>query len=66
MAKKWSQAGRAFSMAADLNFKSGRKHDAATNYVDAANCFKKTDPNGMYSYSIYLNINLIVVCFKLF
>ncbi|VVC39232.1 NSF attachment protein,Tetratricopeptide-like helical domain,Uncharacterised protein family UPF0363 [Cinara cedri] len=45
MAKKWPQAGRAFCMAADLNFKSGRKHDAATNYVDSANCFKKTDPN---------------------
>jgi len=49
MAKKWSQAGRAFCMSADLNSKSGRKHDAATNYVDSANCYKKTDPNGMYS-----------------
>lgn len=47
MAKKWSQAGRAFCMAAELNSKSGRKHDAATNYVDSANCYKKTDPNGM-------------------
>jgi len=50
MAKKWSQAGRAFILAADLNSKSGRKHDAATNYVDSANCFKKTDPNGMIIY----------------
>lgn len=65
MAKKWSQAGRAFCMTADLNFKSGRKHDAATNYVDSANCFKKTDPNGMHIL-FYLNINLIVVCLKLF
>lgn len=47
MAKKWSQAGRAFCMSAELNSKSGRKHDAATNYVDSANCYKKTDPNGM-------------------
>lgn len=53
MAKKWSQAGRAFILAADLNSKSGRKHDAATNYVDSANCFKKTDPNGMIVYSIF-------------
>jgi len=52
MAKKWSQAGRAFILAADLNSKSGRKHDAATNYVDSANCFKKTDPNGMFVYLI--------------
>lgn len=52
MAKKWSQAGRAFILAADLNAKSGRKHDAATNYVDSANCFKKTDPNGTVIYLI--------------
>lgn len=58
MAKKWSQAGRAFGMSADLNSKSGRKHDAATNYVDASNCYKKTDPNGMY---IILNSQLLFV-----
>lgn len=52
MAKKWSQAGRAFGMSADLNSKSGRKHDAATNYVDSANCYKKTDPNGAYTFYI--------------
>lgn len=48
MAKKWSQAGKAFCMVAELYSKSGHKHDAATNYVDSANCYKKTDPNGMY------------------
>lgn len=26
--------------------KLGNKHDSATNYVDAANCYKKSDPNG--------------------
>ncbi len=26
--------------------KLGNKHDAATNYVDASNCFKKSDPKG--------------------
>ena len=26
------------------NFQFGNKHDAATNYVDAANCYKKNDP----------------------
>ena len=44
MAKKWSDAGRAFCEAAELHWKSGNKHDAATGYVDAAVCFKKTDP----------------------
>lgn len=45
MAKKWSEAGNAFCEAASLHAKAGSKHDAATNYVDAANCFKKSDPN---------------------
>ena len=26
------------------SFQFGNKHDAATNYVDAANCYKKNDP----------------------
>lgn len=45
MAKKWNQAGSAFCEAANLHAKAGSKHDAATNYVDASNCYKKTDPN---------------------
>lgn len=45
MAKKWSQAGNAFCEAAQLHLKSGSRHDAATAYVDAGNCFKKVDPN---------------------
>eukprot|EP00092_Neocalanus_flemingeri_P101350 GFUD01129591.1.p1 GENE.GFUD01129591.1~~GFUD01129591.1.p1 ORF type:complete len:293 (-),score=128.24 GFUD01129591.1:136-1014(-) len=44
MAKKWSQAGNTFSKIGNHHVKEGAKHDAATNYVDAANCFKKTDP----------------------
>lgn len=41
MAKKWSQAGKAFCEAANLHSKAGSRHDAATNYVDASNCYKK-------------------------
>ena len=44
MAKKWSQAGQTFVTVAQHHAKLGNKHDAATNYVDAANCFKKSDP----------------------
>ena len=44
MAKKWSQAGQTFVTVAQYHGKLGNKHDAATNYVDAANCFKKSDP----------------------
>lgn len=47
MAKKWSFAGKAFYDAADLHAKAGSRHDAANNYVDAANCFKKSDTNGI-------------------
>lgn len=45
MGKKWNQAGQAFCEAANLHAKSGSRHDAATNYVDASNCYKKTDTN---------------------
>lgn len=45
MAKNWSQAGKSFCEAANLHSKGGSRHDAATNYVDASNCYKKTDPN---------------------
>lgn len=46
MAKKWSAAGNAFYEAADLHTKAGSRHDAASSYVDASNCFKKSNING--------------------
>lgn len=45
MAKKWGAAGHAFTEIASLHFKGGNRLDAATNYVEAGNCYKKTDPN---------------------
>jgi len=44
MAKKWSKAGQTFVTVATHHAKLGNKHDSATNYVDASNCFKKSDP----------------------
>ncbi|KAI7790673.1 alpha-soluble NSF attachment protein, partial [Triplophysa rosa] len=44
MAKNWSAAGNAFSQAALLHLHMQSKHDAATNYIDAGNAFKKSDP----------------------
>lgn len=41
MAKNWPQAGRAFCEAANLHAQAGSRHDAATNYVDASNAYKK-------------------------
>lgn len=53
MAKNWNSAGSAFSEAAILHLRSGARHDAATNFVDAANCYKKQDINGkLYQYSV--------------
>ena len=57
MAKNWAQAGSAFCEAANLNSRSGARHDAATNYVDAANCYKKSDINGKNG-DLFLNIPL--------
>jgi len=45
MAKKWSAAGGAFTESANLQLRLACKHEAATNYVDAGNCYKKADPN---------------------
>lgn len=45
MAKKWTLAANAFCEAAQLHLKSGSRHDAATAYVDAGNCYKKVDAN---------------------
>jgi len=45
MAKKWSQAGKAFCDAAQIHLvHCSSKHEAASNFVDAGNCFKKSDP----------------------
>lgn len=45
MGKKWSEAGSSFCKAALLQLKVGSKHQAATDYVDAGNCYRKADPN---------------------
>ena len=56
MAKKWSQAGQAFCEAAALHLKAAGRHDAATNYIDAGNCYKKSEPNGKLCvlFAVYL------------
>lgn len=42
----FSAAGNAFSQAASLHLQMQSKHDAATNFIDAGNAFKKADPQG--------------------
>jgi len=44
MAKKWSAAGTIFSKIASIQLNTLQsKHEAATLYVDAANCYRKSD-----------------------
>ena len=43
MSKNWGKAGSTFTMIGEHHAKKGSKHDAATSFVEAANCFKKTD-----------------------
>lgn len=45
-------AGNAFCQAAQLHLQLQSKHDAATNFVDAGNAFKKADPQGKGSISL--------------
>jgi len=45
MAKKWAAAGNSFCQAAKLQLRLQSRHEAATHYVDAGNCYKKADPN---------------------
>ncbi|RXN22601.1 alpha-soluble NSF attachment [Labeo rohita] len=44
MAKNWSAAGDAFCKAAQLHLQVQSKHNAAVNFLDAGNAFKKADP----------------------
>lgn len=41
MEKEWSDAGKIFNKVGDLHLDLGNKHDAATKYSDASNCYKK-------------------------
>uniref|UniRef100_A0A8D3DLV9 NSF attachment protein alpha n=1 Tax=Scophthalmus maximus TaxID=52904 RepID=A0A8D3DLV9_SCOMX len=54
MAKNWCAAGNAFSHAARLHLQMQSKHDAATNFIDAGNAFKKADPQGNHYSSLSL------------
>lgn len=46
-------AGNAFSQAAHLHLQMQSKHDAATNFIDAGNAFKKADPQGKLYTSLW-------------
>jgi len=41
LGKQWDEAGQAFMRACDMLLKADSKHEAAGNYVNASNCFRK-------------------------
>jgi len=43
MAKMWDKAGQAYSRAAECHLKLQSKHEAASNYINAANAYKKSN-----------------------
>lgn len=43
-------AGTAFMEAAQLQITLQSKHEAGQRFVDAGNCFKKTDVEGQFGY----------------
>ena len=47
-AEKWSQAGDTFVTLAQDHTKLGNKDESATNYVNASNCYKKSDPKSEF------------------
>ena len=46
-------AGNAFCESAVIQLRAGTKHEAATNYCDAATCYRKADPNGKVLLLLY-------------
>jgi len=45
MARNWTMAGKCFCESALIKTNVQCPHEAATNYVEAGNCYKKCDPN---------------------
>lgn len=69
MAKNWTQAGRAFCSAAEIQLKQNAKHEAANMYNEAANSFKKIDPQEALnclqkSCDIYIDMGRLVMAAK--
>ena len=58
-------AGSAFVKAAQTSLDLGSKHEAATQYVDAGNCYRKGDANGkMYSHHAFIIYTCAVTEFE--
>lgn len=69
MAKNWTQAGRSFCSAAEIQLKQNAKHEAANSYNEAANSFKKCDPQEALnclqrSCDIYIDMGRLVMAAK--
>jgi len=69
MAKNWTMAGKAFCQAAEIHLKQNTKHEGANMYNEAANSFKKIDPQEaltclLKSTDIYIDMGRLVMAAK--
>lgn len=67
--KNWTEAGKAFCKAAEIQLKQNTKHEAATMYNEAANSYKKADPQEalsclLKSCEIYIDMGRLVMAAK--
>ena len=71
MAKSWTEAGNTFSKIGSHHAWRRNKHEAATSFVAAANCYRKNDATQAISslqkaVDIYLDMGRFVVVAKIF
>lgn len=69
MAKNWTAAGNAFVQSAEIQIKQNTKHEAASMFNEAANAYKKSDPQEalnclLKSCDIYIDMGRLVMAAK--
>lgn len=69
ISKNWGASGRAFCQAAEIQLKQNTKHEAATLFNEAANSYKKIDPQEalnclLKTCEIYIDMGRFVMAAK--
>jgi alpha-soluble NSF attachment protein len=54
------EAGDAFSKAANMQIQLNERDEAASTFINAAKCYKKTNFEGMICLFIYLIFNYLI------
>ncbi|ESO00943.1 hypothetical protein HELRODRAFT_113060 [Helobdella robusta] len=69
MAKKWGDAGNAYSKAAGIHQRLGNKLETASHFIDCGNCFKKVDRKEAVNYllkaiEVYVDMGRFTIAAK--